>query len=238
MNENEGTEQGTQANPSAEQQDDPIKQLKGEFNRKIGKTNELISQLVSTQTKLQEALSQISQPKKTQVQESADSDVDMEDLMYKDPKKYANIIKETAKREAIAEMRQQFSSEEQVKGTIAQLAAEYPELSDSENELTKAAAEILKHVGEHERSNPRIYEYAVMKAAQKLDVKPRSKRPSAQDEDFASPVYSSPQQRSKKRSSESVVTQNKDVAKAFGVNLDDPKMKERYLNLLKQKGVV
>jgi chromosome segregation ATPase len=212
---------------------DPIKQLKGEFNRKHEKTNELLNQLVNTQAQLQEALSKLAKP--APKQEPIDDDI--ESLMYSDPKAYSQRIKEEAKREALEEMRRESSSQSSVNQTIAVLAGEYPELSDNDSDLTKKTVEILKTASEAEKMNARTYEYAVMKAAQQLDVKPRSKRPAA-EEDFVAPSYTSPQSRSKKRSTEQVVTQNKDMAKAFGLNLDDPKVKERYLNLLKQKGSI
>ncbi len=230
--ENNGVPPSDSANPPEQ---DPFKNVKSEFNRKIDKTNELVNQLLSSQAQLQEALQRIAAPPASST--SKNDDVKLEELMYSDPKKYTEIIQERATQSAVDRVRSETHSKDSVNQTIAQLASEYPELSDQENELTKAAAAILKGVSEADRTNPRTYEYAVMKAARELDVKPRSKRAATvEDDGFVAPSYSSPQARSKKRSSEQVVTENREVGRAFGVDLDDPKTKERYLNLLKSKG--
>lgn len=219
-------------NPPADKEaPDAIKQIKSEFQRKHKETSDILSQIQQTQAALQATIEksiQSAQPKQV--------DTDDSDLMYSDPKAWRQKIKNEAKQEALNEMRSETYSQASVNQAIAQLAAEYPELSDNESDLTKKTVEILKGVSDAEKTNPRTYEYAVMKAAQGMDVKPRSKRPVA-EEDFVAPSYSSPQGRRSKRSSEQVVSQNKDIASSFGLNLDDPKMKERYLNLLKQKGI-
>jgi hypothetical protein len=213
--------------------EDQYKNIKGEFNRKIDKTNELVNQLIQSQAQLQEALGRIAQPAAAPAAKGKEEK--LEDIMYTDPARYTQIIEERATERALTKMRSETTTQSSVNQAIAQLVAEYPELADAENELTKASAEILKGVSDSERTNPRTYEYAVMKAAQKLEVQPKSKRKQSEDE-FVAPSYSSPQARSKKRSTEQVVNQNKDFGRAVGVNLDDPKMKEQFLNLLKSKG--
>jgi hypothetical protein len=213
---------------------DPIKQLKGEFNRKLGKNEELLNQLLTTQAQLQEALTRMAAPKAAP---AADDNVNLDELLYSDPKKYAAIIKEQAKEEAVAAVRQENSTQSGVNSVIAALAAEYPELSDQESPLTKASVEILKGASDADKKNPRTYEYAVLKAAQALEMQPKSKRKQAAEDDFVAPSYASPQARGKKRTNDQVVNANREIAGAMGVNLDDPKTKERYLNLLKSKGI-
>jgi hypothetical protein len=220
--------------PKQDDGQDPIKQLKGEFSRKHREQSELLNQILTTQAQLQEAWTKMAAPKQASTHVE---DANLDELLYSDPKKYAAIIKQQAKEEAVAAVRQENSTQSGVNQAIAQLAAEYPELSDNESALTKASVEILKGASEAEKMNPKTYEYAVLKAAQSLEVQPKSKRKQVED-DFVAPSYSSPQARSKKRTTEQVVSANKDVAKALGVNLDDPKTKERYLNLLKSKGSI
>ena len=214
---------------------DPIKQLKGEFSRKHREQSELLNQLLTTQAQLQETLAKIAQPKQ---QAAASDEVNLDEIMYSDPKKYASIIKEQAKQEAIAAVREETSSQDSVKNAIAGLYNEYPELADNNSDLTKATVEILKNASDAQKRDPRTYEHAVMKAAQQHAITPKSQRKQPDPEDdFVAPSYTSPQARSKKRSTDQVVNANKDVAKAMGVDLNDAKTKERYINLLKSKGL-
>jgi hypothetical protein len=191
-----------------------------------------MSQLLSTQAQLQEALARIAPAK----QAAPAEDAKLEDLMYSDPAKYTALIEERATQKALEKIQAQGAIQQAVAG----LYNEYPELADNDNALTKATREVLKTVPDSEQMNPKMYEYAVMKAAGELGVQPRSKRkaPEPEDDGFVAPSYQSPQARAKKRSTEQVVSQNKDIAKAFGVDLNDPKQKEKYLNILKNKGIV
>lgn len=214
---------------------DPLKNIKAEFSRKQKETNDVLNQIIAQQQSTNAILEKLTKP--APVKQSSVEDDDLSDLMYSDPKAYAKLIKDEAKREALAEMRSETHSKSAVDQTIMALAHEYPELSNAEDALTKRAAEILKNTADHEKTNPRTYEYAVMKAAGELDVKPRSKR-ATPEEEFVAPSYSSPQGRSRKRSEDQVINQNKDFLKAVGINPDDPKQKEQYKAILKQKGSI
>lgn len=222
-----GTETTTTSLP-----EDPIKQLKGEFNRKLGETNKLIEQMAQTNAQLSQQLQSIVNPKAAPAKEEP-----LERLMYSDPKKYTAIVTEQAKQQALAEMRTESQSQGAVQAKIAALASEYPELSDQNSDLTKASVELLKAANAIQMKDPSTYEHAVLKAAQQLDVKPRSKRPKTED-DFVPASYASPQNRRTRKTEESVIKEGKESAAAFGINLDDPKTKERYIKLLKSKGMV
>jgi hypothetical protein len=220
----------TNTTPTPAAWEESVKQLKGELNRKTKETSELVNQLLNSQAQIQQAIAQMAKPSK---KDESKDEVNLTTLMYDDPKRYSQVIKEQAKQEALEEMRRETSSQTSVNQAIAQLAADYPELADQESELTKASVEILKSAGESERANPRTYEYAVLKAAGALDIKPRSKRTQSED-DFVAPSYSSPQGRTKKRNDDSVVSENKILAAQFGIDLDNPALKAQYIELTKR----
>lgn len=224
-------------NAASSQPDEVFKQIKGEMNRKFDKHSETLAQIQATQKALAEALERFA-PKQAPTQSPSGVDEDLEKVMYTDPAKYTQIIEERAVQKALERVRAENQTQSSVQGTIANLANEYPELADQESELTKATVEILKGVSEAEKTNPRTYEYAVMKAATQLDVKPRAKRAKVEEDGLAAPSYNSPSNRSQKRSADKIISQNKDFGKAVGVNLDDPKVAEKYKELLKRKGVI
>lgn len=210
--------------------EDQITNLKGEFNRKITETNKLVEQMAATNQQLNQKLDQILNPKKTSKEEP------LEQMMYTDPKRYTQTVKEQAKQEAMEAMGSANAVQTAVNQRIAALAADYPELADANSELTKASIEILAGASNLQKQDPTTYEYAVLKAAQKLEVKPKSQRPKT-DEDFLPTTHSSPQSRTRRKSEESVINENRDAVKAFGINLDDPKTKDKYLKILKSKGL-
>src|SRR5437763_1391879 len=92
--------------------EDPLKNIKSEFNRKIDKTNDLVNQLLSSQAQLQEALQRIAAPP-AQTPSKSD-DAKLEDLMYSDPKRYTELIEERATQKAVERMRSESSTKDSV----------------------------------------------------------------------------------------------------------------------------
>jgi hypothetical protein len=103
--ENNGIPPSDSVTPPA---DDPIKNVKSEFNRKLDKTNDLVNQLLSTQAQLQEALQRIAAPPAPS--SSKNDDAKLEDIMYSDPKRYTEIIEERAVQKAVERMRSESST--------------------------------------------------------------------------------------------------------------------------------
>lgn len=210
--------------------EDPIKQIKGEMNRKLEKTEAAIQKLTEQNAALLAAIQAAQQPAKPKTQEPEKK---LSDIMYEDPERYAAIIREDATREATKAVTEQMTRNQEVQATVAALAADYPELADSESELVKSTLKILEGLPANERNSTTSYKYAVREAAHRLDVKPRTKRDSS--EDFMAPGGSAPSRR-KSRSDAQVIESSKDMASVFGLNLEDPKAKAIYLDILKKKG--
>ena len=229
---NKGTPTSVDPDPIKDKNTDPITQLKGEFNRKLGDTNKLIEQMAETNKALTAKLEALVNPKTPPKKEES-----LDALMYSDPKRYTQLIEERATSKAVEIVRAETQGQGMIQARIAELVAEYPELSDNNSDLTKQTVELLKGVNAMQKADPTTYEYAVLKAAQHLDVKPKSKRPK-QEDDFIAPTYSSPKARQGRQTEDRVIKENKDFAKQVGVNLDDDKKKAVYLEKLREKGVL
>lgn len=202
---------------------DPIKNMHAEFSRK---TEKLAQDNARLSQQLEQLLS-VMQPKQTS---STPEDVDLEELIYKDPKTYAAKVKEQATKEATRVVSQQLAQQQQSNAILGQLVSDYPELNDGNSELTQRAIQLYKGLSEAERANPMSYKVAVRDAAAELGVLPKSKRKSSSDDDFSfggsssSSGSSAPKQSSKK---EDVDNRTLAFAQLIGLNTNDKKVVER-----------
>lgn len=222
-----------ESTPAANDQD-PIKQIKGEMNRKLDKQNEQITSLLRQQAELVAAIQNAQKPQRAPSTEPTES---IADLMYSSPEKAAARIRQEAVAEARAAMEATLASQAQqqaVNQVIVTMADAYPELNDSDSELIRVTKEILGSIPENER-RPHAYEYAINKAATSLDMKPRSKR---EDSDgFVSASASPHARRTKARSDAQIIDNAKDQASVFGLDFSNPKVKAAYLEVIRAKGI-
>lgn len=217
---------------SPESAQDPIRQIKGEMNRKLDKQNEQIQALLKQQGDLLSAI-QAAQAAPTR-QAAPEPEEDIESLMLTEPKKAAARIRQEAVREATQTINGQLAHQQAINNTIASLAADYPELADSNSELVKTTMQILGTIPESERK-AHTYEYAVNKAANQLDMRPRAKR--QETEDFSAPSYSAAATRKRARSDGQIVESSKEQAKILGLDLSNEKAKAAFLKIMKERGL-
>lgn len=198
-----------------------IKNLKAEFDRKLGnieKTNQaLLNQLQTLATT----------PRKEPAPKSS-----IKELWYDDPEAAARMVAGHAKDEALKEMRAEGTIQAKKNTVIGQLYREYPELQDYENPLTVKAVEIFEKLTDEEKSNPIAYRLAVKEAAEELEIKPKAKRKPKEDDDDAFSL-SGKGGGSGKRTKKSDELDPKTIAfaKLVGLKTDD----EKVIASLKQK---
>lgn len=128
-------------------QEDPVKQVKTEFSRKIENINSVLAEQNRQMQAVIEALANSNKkPNSTQ----SDDDID-EDLVLNDPKKFAKQVREKAVNEATAAITKQTQQQQQVQvqesQALAALRSDYPELNDASSELAKKAIEIYNQNG-------------------------------------------------------------------------------------------
>ena len=196
--------------------EDPIKQLKGEFGRKHDSLAEQLKQISQQQASIAEML----RPKPAE--KPAD---DLSTIMYSDPARYAQIIEERAEARILEKINASSAAQQRTQSVIGELGAEYPELADINSPLTKAAVAALNNLPEHERNTTAAYRLAVKQAAEDLSVKPKSKRPAA-DEEFGGGEYIP---RPARRSANKLSAATEAFAAEVGLDLEAPGVKERLI---------
>lgn len=206
---------------AAESQADPIVNLKAEMSRKLGNTESKISELQKTNELLLSKLSQLTQPAAAPAAKSAD----LSTLLYSDPDAYAAEIERRAEERAMRRVNEQQAQAVRTNSVLAELQNEFPELSDSGNELTKKAVEMYNNLPPDEKNSSLAYKVAVKAAALELGVKPRSKRP-VDDE----PMGSSYGQRSgSRRAATKLAPETEELAAIFGLDTSKQEVKDRLL---------
>lgn len=215
--ENQTNEQGNQA-PNV---DETLKNLKSEFSRKQENVSRELEQIKAM-------LGNLAQPQRQQAAESTETP----DPVL-DPKGY----KEYLKKEVLQETSQIVSQNNQRQSQLASLVQSYPELQDSNSELTKKAVENYSRLSNEEKMSPRAYQFAVQDAAAELGVLAMSKRQNNKqndgDDSFTanSGSYSSNKPSQKQsRNNDKIDEATLAFAQAIGKDTSDPK----YIESLKK----
>lgn len=216
-------------------QADPIKNLKGEFDRKLGNVQEMLAQ---QQAAFNEVLKGIQASRQAQKAPEPEFDDGIEDLMLSNPKKAAQIIKERTKAEVKNEIRSEISQRDeraQERMAVAsQMTIEYPELAKSDSELTVETLKVLNSLDPSIRESGHGVRLAIREAAAKLGVVPASRRQSASSsDDFTLSGRGNEMSQDKKptnrrNSGGGKLSENaKAFAELVGLNTKDPKVMER-----------
>jgi hypothetical protein len=201
-----------------------IKNVQAEFYRKTDK-------LMQENQRLSEQLAQITNMIQQSKPAASAVEEDLEDLAFRDPKAYAKKVTEKAVKQADEIFDRKMQQYQQSNATIAQLANDYPELNQSDADLTKRSIEIYRSLSPQEQSSSLAYKSAVREAAAELGILPKSKRSGSgsRKDDFAlsggsnSGSGNSKQSNSNKDLSESTLA----FAEAVGLNINDKKILER-----------
>lgn len=197
-----------------------IDSVAAEMNRK---TDKLSQENAKLSQQLEQLMSLI-QPK--QQAAPVDSD-DLEELVYKDPKAYAQKVKEQARVEAQRAVSETLSAQQQQNNVLAQLTNDYPELSDQNSELTQKAVEYYKQLPAHERNSPLAYKAVVRDAAAELGILPKQKRKSSDDSFSMSGSGSNSSSRPLRSESKEIDEKTEAFARLLGIDTSKKEVKER-----------
>ena len=209
-------------NGAAAPVEDPIKNLKAEFDRK---TSNIEAKLLESNAALKQLLEQTKKPEpKKETEES------IKDLWYTDEEAAANKIVERAVSKATEVITRSSAAERRTQEVANQIYQDYPEVADQSSDLFKKANEIYAALPAEEKASPYAMKMAVKEAAMELEVKPRSKRPKV-DDSFSVPSGKS------SRPSKTLTEVPSDVlqtAALMGLDVSNPKVKESLLARVKK----
>lgn len=202
----------------------------------LARTEALAQQNEKLSKQLESVMSAITQAAQPKVVEPTDQD-DLEVLAYKDPKAYAKKIQEQAAKQAEAIVNSRLNAQQHTNAVLTQLTSDYPELADSNSELTKRAVEIYNSLSPSEKQSPSAYKIAVRDAAADVGLLPKSKRKQSSSDDFSFGGGSGggASSRSEGRRSEQLPAETLAFAEALGMNIKDKAVVERLKSRAQRK---
>lgn len=224
-------------NPTGGDNADPIANVKGEFNRKLGNLEQKVGSLEETNKALLNQLKSMQAASTPAASTQSDEDAEIEGAWFNEPKVAAAKLTNKITKLVTSQVAAQTENQNRQQSTIAGLVEEFPELRKGDHQMTKRAIEIFNSMPISDQSNPVSYKAAVSQAALELGVQPMSKRKEQEideSDDFtldgrgASGVRSD--ERRSRRSGTGISKATEAFAKLVGVNIDDDKVKERIKN--------
>jgi hypothetical protein len=142
-------------------QEDRLKNLQAEFDRKTTNLNDKLSQI---NAQLQQ-LSQLSAPAQSRQPENRPDAV-------LDPEGYERYME--AKLES--KMNSKIESQQRQQAELGSLVSMYPELQDNDSDLTREALQAYNSMSPSDKANPLAYRTAIQSAALNLGLLPKHKR--------------------------------------------------------------
>jgi hypothetical protein len=198
--------------------------VKAEFDRKLSNTESKLGELQKQNALIAERLAAvINVVNSSSRQPTPSTEEDVSELIHSDPKRAIEMIQAQAEERVMSKINKQTELNQRQAITVGELVNSYPELSSQDSDLTKKALEHYNALPQEERANPLSYKYAVTQAASELGLRPKAQRSSDDGFVMGGSNGSSPRPTREKDIPESVLA----TAKLFGVNVDDPAVKER-----------
>ena len=223
------TTTGTNGDGDAAKADDPMKNLKAEFNRKIGnvenQTKQQIDALTQANSDLQNLLRQQA------VANAPAKEPEDDELWITDPGKAKAQFREQLLTEMRAEQAAATQAASAQQNKYQEMAVDFPELYQAQSELVVKANEIFNKVPEKDRTNPHVVEATILKAATQLGIKPKGQRSEA-DKEF---VGSSSGKPNKPDTQEEAPSNMMEFARLLGRPVDDPEYKKRLSKTRERK---
>lgn len=168
INENIDENEQVQDEQQAEQPD-PIRNLKGEFNRKIQNLTSQNQQILSALTALQQQQAHRREPEATET--------DLQDLMYSNPEKYAQIIEQRVTNSVNQRVNQSQQAQARINQVVTNMMEKFPEFKKTDSELSQRSIEIYDSFSDAEKSDQAAaYHRAMSEAVFELGAVPVSKR--------------------------------------------------------------
>lgn len=213
--------------------EDPIKNLKAEFNRKLDHQSKQMTDLMAANVRLSTQLSQIAKPAATQAQHEEDD----EEFDAYDPKSVKKAIDKAVNKQVGAKA-DEFMEQQRRQSALQELGVDYPELGDGNSDLSKLAVQVFETLNPNLRASAEGYKLAVREAAAKLGVMPMNKRNrnDRQDDDSVDEEFTSLPGRSGAAGSSNRASKKKETeldpdtlasAQLMGLDTSDPKVVAR-----------
>lgn len=211
------------------QEEDPIKNLKAEFNRKLQNIEASNQQLANM---MKEEVSNLASYMKS----GKDSDIDLEDLKYSDPDKYVDLKMRSLEDNIMKKVESSQTQMTQKQQVLGQLVSQFPELNDPGSELYGEAVRVAQTLDPSIKDTAHGYKLAVMEAVNNLGVSPVSRRKKQVADEFISSGSSSANSGAPKKKAKSNINDHMlKFAELLGRDINDPEFIKRLEQAAKRK---
>lgn len=215
-------------------QDDSMKNLKSEMDRKMGNQSDQLKQLLEANKTLAQQVQQLAEYSKPKPKPIAEENKALEDLIYENPAKAIEIMEQRVEARVAEKEKKKDAIQAENQVVVNKIILDYPEINDAANPLTKRAADIVQTYPEHRRNDATVWRTSVLEAAAEQGVKPMSKRDN--DDSFSVSGGSSSEGKSKKRKKDDDIDpRTLAFAEAIGRDVTDPKYIEKLEKIIKDR---
>lgn len=211
--------------PAKTQEKSEFSNFKAEMDRKLNNmSNEWRQSTEGLLSEIGKLSQSLPKPQATQV-----SNEDLKDLVWTDPAAYAQKLEEQVEKRVnaiLGKRENEYIAQQAHQTALAKMYTEFPELGIKDSPLTTRAVEIFQGFSKEDQADPKSYKLAIQEAAMELEIKPKSKRKSSNNDDFVMSGEGGSGNRS--TSSDSKLPKKiLDIAEAFGLDTSNEKVKAR-----------
>lgn len=159
---------------------DTVKNVKSEFDRKLQAVND---QIAAQNQFMTSQFNEIMNAVKAKPALPDTSDKDLENLSYNNPAQYAKVVEQKAAVAAEAAASRITTAQNERQNMLIQLTAEYPELSDASSEMYQKVVAQSKALGTN--YTPSEIKSLIRDVAADVGILPKNKRPAASTDGFS-----------------------------------------------------
>ena len=201
--------------------EDPIKNIKAEYDRKLDAVN---AQIAEQNKFMMDQFNQIMNAVKKPAA-PAQTDKELEKLAYDDPAKYADVVAKRATDAATEAAARITQANNERQAVLAQLTAEYPELADATSSMYQKVVQQSKSLGSNYSTSE--IRSLIREVAADEGLLPKAKRPAATGGDFSLGGTRSGSQSRQSAQAKELDERTLQFAELMGMNVKDPKTVER-----------
>lgn len=213
-----------QQEAEGQQQVDPIKNVKAEFDRKL---DNVIKQ---QNEQLQAILAQVTETMRPQQQQQVQPQKSMKELIYEDADAAAALITQQAVAAASRVVDQRVEQSQRATQTVNEVIAVYPEFGQANSEAAALAIKKMSQLPKDQQGNALATKTVMYEAAAELGLVPAKARKQSNDDDSFSVSGGSSRgsgQRSRNSDkSKDVSPDTLEFAQLMGIDISDPKRLE------------
>lgn len=210
-------------------QEDPIKNLKSEYERKFGNIESKLDESTKKFDQYFAELKSALQPKQVEPK------TDLEDMMYSDPEGYARAIEERAYNRIKKDYESIQATERRQTEVLNEIIQDYPEINQPGSQLKKAVEEAYLKLPKEKQADPAYWQAIVHRTAAAKGLKPYAARSADEQESFTFGGSSAGRGKSRDdRLPESTI----EFAKMMGLDVNDKKIVESLTKTSKRNWLV